>query len=274
LKIIGILRLSMSIEFYISIITASALFVFLAIFIVSFVWRYNQRQKEFEIEKHNLMLRFQGEATRAKLELQEQTLQKISQEIHDNIGASLTLAKMQLSGIDTGNYSIRSSRALELLSRSIQDLRDISKAINGHYILEQGLEKALMRELVLVQEAAGIKTSFEFQMNRLDLSAQEELILYRAIQEAINNALKHAQSGSLLVRMMEDSEGYHIEIIDKGQGMDMEQVAKSVGFSSLHSRMEALGGQMIVRTQRGIGTEITFMVPHNRMRLEQNTLPS
>jgi two-component system, NarL family, sensor kinase len=264
----------MSIEFYISIITASALFVFLAFFIVSFVWRYNQRQKEFEIEKHNLMLRFQGEATRAKLELQEQTLQKISQEIHDNIGASLTLAKMQLSAIDAGSFSIRSSRALELLSRSIQDLRDISKAINGHYILEQGLEKALMRELVLIQEAGVVKTQFVFQIDRLDLNAQEELILYRAIQEAINNSIKHAQSETLAVEMSEDLIGYRVKIIDKGQGMDTSHVAKSVGFGSLQSRMEALGGQMIVKSQKGIGTEIVFVVPHNRMKMTQNTLSS
>jgi signal transduction histidine kinase len=74
--------------------------------------------------------------------------------------------------------------------------------------------------------------------------------------------------------MREDSIGYRIEIIDKGQGMDTGHVAKSVGFGSLQSRMDALGGQMIVNSQRGIGTEIIFVVPHNRMKMTQNTLPS
>jgi signal transduction histidine kinase len=87
----------MTFEFYISIIAATALFIFLALFIVAFVWRYKQQQKYFEAEKVHLELSLQKEATLAQLEMSEQLLMKISQEIHDNIGASLTLAKMQLA---------------------------------------------------------------------------------------------------------------------------------------------------------------------------------
>jgi signal transduction histidine kinase len=254
----------MTFEFYISIIAASGLFVFLALFIVAFVWRYNQQQKYFEAEKVNLELSLQKEATLAQLEMSEQLLMKISQEIHDNIGASLTLAKMQLALMDASTYQLKADRTMEILTRSIEDLRNLSKSINGNYILEQGLEKAIQRELEIINSSGAMLARFVSHADDLRLSNELEIVIFRAIQESMNNALKHSEGTEIEVQIVSTDADWIFKVIDNGRGMHLEQITKSVGLNSLKSRMLATGGRLEIQTELNVGTEVHCILPKNR----------
>jgi len=254
----------MPFDFYISIIAASILFVFLALFILAFVFRYNQQQRAFEEEKREIELAFQAEAARSQMELSEQLLTRISQEVHDNIGASLTLTKMHLGAMDSTNYETKTNRALELLTRAIQDLRQLSKSINGSFMLEMGLEEAINKELSF----AHIQGSFETRLTRPEqeiiFDTQTEVILFRSIQECINNAIKHAAASELHVEIINMRPNYTILISDNGKGIQADVIAKGVGFKSLESRMNAINGSFKVDSTIGKGTRVVLNFTYDR----------
>lgn len=248
-------------EFYVAIVVGCIMFVLLAMFIVSFIIRFNQKQREFAAEKRSMELAFQNESNKAQLELSEQLLRKVSQEIHDNIGATLTLAKMQLTTSNAATVEARSKTTVELLTRSIQDLRNLSKSVNGTYMLEQGLEKAVERELGFVALTGVIQTEIRWTERPLDLSGELEVVVFRAIQEAINNAVKHAEAKCIQVSAALEHEQWVFTVRDDGKGMSVEGIQKSVGLISLKSRMEAVGGKFSVQSAPGQGTSIQYILP-------------
>jgi signal transduction histidine kinase len=96
---------------------------------------------------------FQQTLLQSQLEIQEQTLKNISQEIHDNIGQALTLVKLNLNTMDfdlneQSNQKIITSK--ELISKAINDLRDLSRSLNTDIIADLGLQNAIEQELILV----------------------------------------------------------------------------------------------------------------------------
>jgi two-component system, NarL family, sensor kinase len=247
-------------EFILAVVVGCILFVLLSLFIVAFVIRYNQKQLEFAAAKKSMELAFQNESNKAQLELSEQLLQKVSQEIHDNIGATLTLAKMQLTTANDSTVGERSKTTIELLTRSIQDLRNLSKSINGTYMLENGLEKAIQRELGFVSLAGVIRTEMVWPEIHIDLSDQLEIVIFRAVQEAINNAVKHANASLIKVEALCLDDRLVFIVSDDGKGMDMDQVEKSVGLNSLKARMMAIGGQFDIESAPDQGTAIQYIL--------------
>lgn len=133
----------------------------------------------------------------SKLEIQEQTLKTISQEVHDNIGQVLSLAKLNINTMaeatpEALTEKINDSRLL--ITKAIQDLRDLSKSLNTDYISEMGLLKAIEYEVDLIQKTVllNIKLIIKGETYRLD--PHTELIVFRIVQEALHNVLKHAQA--------------------------------------------------------------------------------
>lgn len=255
-------------EFYVAIVVGCIMFVLLAMFIVSFIIRFNQKQREFAAEKRSMELAFQNESNKAQLELSEQLLRKVSQEIHDNIGATLTLAKMQLTTSNAATVEARSKTTVELLTRSIQDLRNLSKSVNGTYMLEQGLEKAVERELGFVALTGLIQTEVQWTERPLDLSGELEVVVFRVIQEAINNAVKHADAKCIQVSATLEQDQWVFTVRDDGKGMSVEGIQKSVGLISLKSRMEAVGGNFSVQSVLGQGTSIQYILPDKLVKVE------
>jgi two-component system, NarL family, sensor kinase len=178
----------------------------------------------------------------------------------------LTLAKMQLTGIDVHSLESKSERARELLTRAIGDLRQLSKSINGSYMLDHGLEEAIRKELCFAAGQDIRRTILDWTDETIQFDAQTEVILFRSIQEAINNAVKHADASELKVTMVSQNREYTITIADDGKGMSEEQIVKSVGFKSLETRMLALKGSFRVDTVIGHGTSIVLNFEYDRLK--------
>src|SRR5215208_5665729 len=132
------------------IIITTAIVFLLAILIVSLLYLYQKRQIAYDKNVNTLKLDYERNLLKTQLEIQEQTFQNISREIHDNIGLSLTLAKLnlnilELDKLDKSKELIISS--VDLISKSINDLSDISKSLNSEAISQQGLLNALQLEI-------------------------------------------------------------------------------------------------------------------------------
>src|SRR4029078_7777105 len=121
--------------------------------------RYRKRKRE----NAQLQVKFQQELLKTQMEIQEQTFKTISQEIHDNIGQMLSLAKMNLSKfeIDRENSDEAVLSAKNLVSHAVSSLRDLSRTLNTETIATIGLLKSIDLELQLVEKTAGIKTAIE-----------------------------------------------------------------------------------------------------------------
>src|SRR5688572_671290 len=124
------------------LVVVSAIITVMIAFIITILFFHRKRQILFLRKTEKLKADYHKNILSTKLEIQEKTFQKISQEIHDNISLSLTLAKLHLYTIDFIDKTRSKSQvnmAIELLHQSIGDLSDISKSLNADIIIQHGL---------------------------------------------------------------------------------------------------------------------------------------
>src|SRR5215218_1486408 len=146
------------------LVICAAVFILIVLsFLFRFVLLYQKKSISFSTEKQMMQARFQQEILRTQLEIQEQTFKTISQEIHDNIGQMLSLAKLNLATVDLHKElqaDEKISNARDLVSKAIHDLRDLSKTLNTETIAATGLLNALEAELNLLQRTGLLQTTF------------------------------------------------------------------------------------------------------------------
>ena len=130
---------------------------------------------------------FHEHLTNTQLEIQEETFQNISREIHDNIGLSLTVAKLNLNTLDlnqTKNALAAIESSIELIGHAINDLSDISKGLNSEAIGSLGLLNVLQMELDKIKRSGKYKILLTVDGTPVFMNSQKELILFRVAQEA------------------------------------------------------------------------------------------
>jgi two-component system NarL family sensor kinase len=241
----------------------SVLLTIIATFIVAFFLTYRSRQQKHAKEKELLYSNFQQELLRTQLEIQEQTLKNISQEIHDNIGQTLSLAKLNLNTIDLQKENAEGKivHSKELVSKAIHDLRNLSRSLNTDSILSSGLVKAIETELAIIEQAGSFKTEFNTAGPVAGIDPKKELILFRIVQEAINNILKHSGASRILVSLVFTGEALKIEISDDGNGFGASAATtEGQGLRNMKSRAELIGGTFHIQTNP-VGTTITVTLP-------------
>jgi signal transduction histidine kinase len=253
------------------IIFISTLFVLLIIsFIVIFIFLYQKRHQIYVKEKADLQTGFQQILLESQLEIQEQTLQTISQEIHDNIGQVLSLAKLNLGTMDINRpdqlqQKIDDSKGL--IGKAIQDLRDISKSLNTDYVSEMGLMQAIGYELEMIRKSGAFTTILNTEGLPVKLEAQKELIIFRIIQEGINNIIKHARASTILVQLIYGPDNFSIAINDNGTGFDLtplnagENSKFGLGLRNMHKRAQLIGAHFTIASTLGAGTTVTLLLP-------------
>jgi two-component system, NarL family, sensor kinase len=190
-------------------------------FIFLIIYLHRKKQIQYQENLNKIETNYEQKHLKTQLEIQEQTFQNISREIHDNITLSLTLAKLNLHTLDRHNpeasdHKIRNS--IELLTKTIGELSDISKGLNADIIIQHGLLKALEEEMQRIRQTGMFSLSYEVEGTPVYLQNQQELIIFRIIQESFNNIIKHAgaSDASLLLRYSPADPA--ITITDNGRG--------------------------------------------------------
>jgi len=206
-----------------------------------------------------------------QLEIQEQTFQDISREIHDNIGLSLTLAKLQLNTIDyikQGRIFENVNSSIDLIGKAIQDLSDISKSLNSELIKSNGLYNTLKLETQKIYRCGKYAIEFTEEGYLVFLNAQKELLLYRIAQEALNNILKHAAANCIWIKLKYEATHISLLIKDNGCGFDKPEVEKyrsgkiNNGLTNMRNRAVMLGGTLLIESSLGKGTSIFITAPY------------
>lgn len=239
----------------------------LANLILFLVYRYRRKQIDFEESLKSLQVDYEKNIFQAQLEMQEQTFQHISREIHDNITLSLTLSKLNLHTLDRNNPQNNGEKldsAIELITRSIAELSDISKSLNADIIIQHGLLKAVEEEIQRIRQAGLFRVEYELTGNPVYMDSRKELIIFRIIQEAFNNIIKHAGATEARLSLHYNAKNLHISVSDNGKGFDKELTLVNggqAGLKNMATRVAVLKGEMQTSSQPGKGTILSFSIP-------------
>ena len=250
------------------VIVGSAVLIIVGVFIVSFISMYTKSHNRHLTEKKEMEFKFQQELLQTQLEIQEQTLKNISQEIHDNIGQTLSLAKLNLNRIDARQPEKDGERIIhsrELVGKAIHDLRSLSRNLNTDMILAAGFLPALESEVQQVNRTGAFTASLEISGNPQKLDAKKELILFRIVQEALNNIIKHSGATSLQVRADFREHQFILSISDNGRGFEpsLPGVTQPLGsgLRNMRNRAAMIGGQFNLESNPDQGTLIEITIP-------------
>ena len=175
------------------VFSSAALFAFIAIFIIYFVVLYRNRQLKNRKEQERLQAAFKQELLKTQLEVQEQTLNYISTEIHDNITQVLSFVKLTLGNIAGGIEEEKKGKVLEtreLVAQSITDLRDLSKSLSFEHIASQGLIRTIEKEVERIDKSGLIKVSLAQEGNFTRAADRLHLT-----QPALSTQIKQMEDG-------------------------------------------------------------------------------
>ncbi len=203
----------------------------------------------------------------AQLEIQAATFEQISQEIHDSINLSLTLAKLQLNTIDWKDQlkiEQNVNNSIELVTDSICKLSNISRSLNADIIGSYGLIQALENEVKRIQTTAAFEIHFSVMGDPIYMENRKELVIFRIVQEGFNNIIKHAKPSLTTLTLYYNKESLQINISDDGVGFKVDKSFLTVGRAGLHNmkkRTTMLGGRMNIDSQINKGTKLEFIIP-------------
>jgi signal transduction histidine kinase len=239
----------------------------LVIFIILFISLYQKRYYKHLKEKQILQSRFHQELLQTQIEIQEQTLKTISQEIHDNVGQVLSLAKLHLGTFEDTESPANLAKindTKQLVSKAINDLRDLSRSLYGNNVAQLGLPDAVDNELRILQNSGQFKTLLKISGETYKLEPQKEMVIFRILQESLNNTIKHSKAQNINVRMEYEPGLFRLTIADDGVGFDttdLSAVQPGMGLKSLQSRTALIGGNFSVHSAINKGTSISIEIP-------------
>jgi signal transduction histidine kinase len=253
-------------DIIIFLVVVSALIVGMVLFIILMLYLYRKKQTQFQMDLEKIKLDHEKTLMTTQLEIQEQTFQHISREIHDNISLSLTLVKLYLHTLDWNDKKISVEKvdsSIGLLTKSIAELSDISKGLNADIIIQQGLLKAIEEEVERIRQAGLFTISYDLTGTPVYMDNQKELIIFRIVQEAFNNIIKHAGAGFARLILHYNSEKLAITISDNGKGFDPELTwtDRRAGLKNMITRIKILKGNMYINSRPGNGTVLSFNIP-------------
>jgi two-component system, NarL family, sensor kinase len=253
-------------DIIIFLVVVSALIIVMVLFIIMMLYFYRKRQVQFQMNLAQIQLDHEKTLMTAQLEIQEQTSQHISREIHDNITLSLTLAKLHLHTLDWNDKKASDEKvdtSINLLTNSIAQLSDISKSLNADIIIQHGLLKAIEDELQRIRQAGLFALDYELTGTPLYMDNQKELIIFRIIQESFNNIIKHAEADNARLVLHYNTVKLVATISDDGMGFDTELSGANhhAGLKNMETRIKVLKGEMNISSRPGKGTVLSFNIP-------------
>jgi two-component system NarL family sensor kinase len=251
-------------------VIALAAFLILIISLIFNQLRLNHRKKILE-EKQvllNKVNQHQKELLNTALNAQEEERKRIAAELHDGLGGMLSTVKLNL---DTFTNKIKLAEQREDLQQSVtmldevcSDLRTISHNMMPGVLLKLGLISATKDFTSKINSAGILKIQFESHGIKERLEENIEIALFRVIQEATNNMLKHANASRASIQFIGYEDSFTVMIEDNGKGFDVEQIKlkQGIGLKSIESRIAYLGGKVVVDSHPDKGTSLIIELPY------------
>jgi len=188
------------------------------------------------------------------LQSQENERIRISKDLHDGIGQKLLILKNKLE--ETENK--------QLVNETIEEVRTISRDLYPFQLQEMGITKAIEHTITQIDENTTLFISSEIDNIDYIFKKEQEVNIYRIVQESLSNIIKHAKAEASKVSIKRLADKIIISIKDNGVGFDFNdkyQETNSLGLKTLLERTKFLSGQMKIQSKKGDGTLIEFTFP-------------
>jgi signal transduction histidine kinase len=204
---------------------------------------------------------------RQLLETQEHERRRISNELHDSLGQDLFMIKTRARAHREAAVGAPAGTVLaeieSLVNESYADMKRISQGLRPWQLEKIGLSRTIEGMLARVADTCG--TAFEIDVENVDsyFSAPQAINVFRIVQEAVNNVVRHAPSSRARVRVRRGRSTLKIVVSDDGPGFDPSTAAGGAGFGlmGIRERTLALGGSMTIGSRPGAGTVLTVVLP-------------
>jgi signal transduction histidine kinase len=196
-----------------------------------------------------------------QIQAEEKALQKLAAELHDNLAPALLLTRMQLEPLLELKEKKIVANCIERIEGLIAEIRQLGALSAGSVLGQKGFTEAIKDLLSTIEQYQNINSTLQIDQQTITLPAESERILFRIIQEAIQNILKHAKATEISIKLSEHKQHFDIAIRDNGTGFDPNFVKAGAGLRNMQERTQALNGKMTLLAAVGSGTLIHLQIP-------------
>ena len=209
-------------------------------------------------------------ASKGIIEAEERERKRIAGDLHDGIGQLFSAVKMNLSAI-SGSIKFEDQQTAEsydktlaMVDESCKEVRSISHQMMPNTLLKYGLASAV-RDFISKIDTRQLKVHLEISGLNERLDSNTETVLYRVLQETVNNVIKHAGASQLDIQLNKEEDGVTATIEDNGHGFDMTTIEQreGIGLKNIRTRIEYLKGHVEFDSTPGRGTVVSVWVPVN-----------
>ena len=243
------------------IIISTIVFIcFLIFFVVLFIIQYQKRILQLKSETELMKAQFASEILKSQIEVQESTMSSLGRELHDNIGQLLSTTKMLLGLAERQLESVPDPIriAQDTLGKALTELRALTKALNKEWLERFDLISNIQTEISRINTNSDLTITLKGNGNLVQ-QPSEQIILFRIIQEAIQNAIKHSECKTILLDIGSEGLENLVVIRDDGKGFDPGISGNGVGISNMKHRTHLLGGSITWASDKG--TTVSIRIP-------------
>lgn len=252
-------------ELLFSLIVSSVLLIMICLFVITLTSIYLKKKRQHLIEKKELQQAYEQTLLQSQLEIQEQTLQNISHELHDNLGQIASLIKINLNTLDksSNSYSEKVEDTKDLIRQLILDLKLLSRNLNSNSITQIGLIESIKKEVDRLQKLALFQIHFDYPNSSPELTDEKTIIIFRIIQELLNNIIQHSQATIVAISIRVTRDLFILVVRDNGIGFDLNTASDkgSSGLYNLKNRVKMLDANLSIESAPATGTTITIEMP-------------
>jgi len=241
----------------------------IVLLVLLFYLFYNgYKQKQLTILAAKL-LQQQEENSKAIIEAEERERTRIARDLHDGIGQQLSAAKLNMVAlknrlnISVANDILLFNNVTELIDDAVNEVRQVSHIMMANSLIKQGLIMAVRDFISKLNQSAGLKINIETYGLDERLASSVEIILFRVLQEIVNNIIKHAHATQISIQFVRHEKELSLLIEDNGVGFDIKKMNEfdGIGIKNIYSRIKFLKGNVYFDSFLGKGTTVNIEVP-------------
>lgn len=228
---------------------------------------FQNRKKNQQLKIQAIKTEQKKKTTQAVMEAEEEERKRIAGDLHDSVAQKMVVAKLNLEALGNQLNQLNDpqqkiyNNISTLLEESNTEVRNLSHSMMPRAFTHSGFTNAV-KEFLDKIEKPGLKINFSADGDFTGIKENKALMIYRIIQECVQNVLKHAKASNLDVAMIAANNEVDITIEDNGTGFNKNAVdTQSTGLKNIRSRIEYLSGKLDINSSPGNGTVIAFYIP-------------
>lgn len=215
-----------------------------------------KKQRIIELEKQQQLT-----AAQSVLKGEETERSRLARDLHDGVGGLLAGVKFAMSNMK-GNIILTEENAnafnnvIVQLDQSIAELRRVSHNMMPESLIKYGLKETLENYCENLNQPGKLNVKLQTYNLQQRMEQNTEIVIYRIIQELLNNVIKHADAKNVLIQLVREGNHFNLTVEDDGKGFDMNEVSRGAGLANIKARAEYLNGNADIVSKKGEGTSV------------------